>query len=84
MWFCCSFLCLVCIYCLLFIADIYDDVCSRIEPLGLDCECLGGGRILHVAADQKLEVYGYSMVSTLYYWPPHMYQRICDQRAGWC
>ncbi|XP_067951430.1 14 kDa phosphohistidine phosphatase-like isoform X2 [Watersipora subatra] len=42
-------------------ADIYDAASQRIEPLGLDCECLGGGRIQHAPNNKRLKVYGYSM-----------------------
>ena len=45
------------------LADIYDAVTQRIEPLGVDCECLGGGRILVTPSDKAINVYGYSMVS---------------------
>ena len=43
--------------------DIYDEVAPGIEPLGLDCECLGGGRILHDPDKKTLKVFGYSQVS---------------------
>lgn len=33
------------------------------QKKGLDCECLGGGRISHQSRDKKIHVYGYSMVS---------------------
>merc|ERR1711915_1137048 len=42
-------------------ADIYDRVTPEIEGKGLDCECVGGGRILHSPQEKSLEVYGYSM-----------------------
>ncbi|XP_046686805.1 sex-regulated protein janus-A-like [Homalodisca vitripennis] len=41
-------------------ADIYDEARSKIEPLGLDTECIGGGRINHDAAKKNILVYGYS------------------------
>lgn len=44
------------------VADIYDSVSERVEPLGLDCQCLGGGRILTSAANKTIEVFGYSIV----------------------
>ncbi|XP_068248965.1 14 kDa phosphohistidine phosphatase-like isoform X2 [Palaemon carinicauda] len=43
-----------------FHADVYDKVAPAIEKLGLDCECLGGGRILHDAEKKTIEVFGYS------------------------
>ncbi|KAF6022392.1 PHPT1 [Bugula neritina] len=42
-------------------ADIYDAECSKLEPIGLDCECLGGGRVLTNSAAKTINVYGYSM-----------------------
>jgi len=44
-----------------FHADIYDEVAGGIEGLGLDCECVGGGRIQHDSAQKTLHIYGYSM-----------------------
>jgi len=43
-------------------ADIYEEFCRKTEgPLGMDCQCRGGGRINHNAAEKKILVYGYSM-----------------------
>ncbi|KAF7696751.1 14 kDa phosphohistidine phosphatase [Silurus meridionalis] len=43
-------------------ADIYDKVSGELEREGgVDCECIGGGRIRHDSADKKIHVYGYSM-----------------------
>ncbi|XP_058614818.1 14 kDa phosphohistidine phosphatase [Onychostoma macrolepis] len=43
-------------------ADIYDRVAGELERGGgVDCECLGGGRIKHDSAAKKIHVYGYSM-----------------------
>lgn len=42
-------------------ADIYDRIDEELGKLGLDCECLGGGRILHKPAEKYIKVYGYSM-----------------------
>ncbi|XP_036385393.1 14 kDa phosphohistidine phosphatase [Megalops cyprinoides] len=43
-------------------ADIYDRVAAELEKGGgLDCECLGGGRIKHDSQAKKIHVYGYSM-----------------------
>ncbi|XP_064096129.1 14 kDa phosphohistidine phosphatase-like isoform X2 [Macrobrachium nipponense] len=43
-----------------FHSDVYDKVVPAIEKLGLDCECLGGGRILHDEEKKTIEVFGYS------------------------
>lgn len=53
------------IYCVsrIFSADIFDEVTPAIEEKGLDCECLGGGRIVHEANKKKIEIFGYSQVS---------------------
>ena len=43
-------------------ADIYEKTEEdELSKLGLDCECLGGGRILHKPDDKYIKVYGYSM-----------------------
>lgn len=42
-------------------ADIYDKVSGEMQKKGIDCECLGGGRISHQSQDKKIHVYGYSM-----------------------
>ncbi|XP_041916020.1 14 kDa phosphohistidine phosphatase [Alosa pseudoharengus] len=43
-------------------ADIYDKVSGELERAGgVDCECLGGGRIKHDSQAKKIHVYGYSM-----------------------
>lgn len=45
-------------------ADIYEEVSSALQPLGLDTECLGGGRIAHNPnAKPQIKVYGYSQVT---------------------
>lgn len=44
-------------------ADIYDEASGSIRALGLDTECLGGGRIEHFPDDKLLKVYGHSTVS---------------------
>ncbi|XP_045108675.1 14 kDa phosphohistidine phosphatase-like [Portunus trituberculatus] len=41
-------------------SDVYDRVTPNIERLGLDCECVGGGRIQHQASEGAIKVYGYS------------------------
>ncbi|KAL4218906.1 14 kDa phosphohistidine phosphatase [Mactra antiquata] len=43
-----------------FHADILDDVTPDIESSGLDCECVGGGRISHEPNKKKIEIFGYS------------------------
>lgn len=45
-----------------YLADIYDRVYPAIERKGLECECVGGGRILHKNDLKELTVYGYSQV----------------------
>ena len=43
-------------------ANIYDKTEEAVQALGLDSECVGGGRIQHDAAAKKILVYGYSQV----------------------
>ncbi|KAJ9587003.1 hypothetical protein L9F63_019400 [Diploptera punctata] len=43
-----------------FHGDIYDKTLEQVQALGLDSECVGGGRIKHEAANKKILVYGYS------------------------
>ncbi|XP_052789719.1 14 kDa phosphohistidine phosphatase-like isoform X2 [Mya arenaria] len=43
-----------------FHADIYDEIAPSIEERGLDCECIGGGRISHEPNKKKIEIFGYS------------------------
>lgn len=45
------------------VADIYEEVSSSLKALGLETECIGGGRINHNPYTKKLKVYGYSQVS---------------------
>lgn len=45
-----------------FTADIYDELSSSVDGLGLSTECLGGGRIAHQPEVKKIKVYGYSQV----------------------
>ncbi len=40
-------------------ADVYDETEEKIRHLGLDCQCLGGGRIQR--GQNVIKVYGYSM-----------------------
>uniref|UniRef100_U5EVH9 Sex-regulated protein janus-A n=1 Tax=Corethrella appendiculata TaxID=1370023 RepID=U5EVH9_9DIPT len=41
-------------------SDIYDEVSSSLQGLGLETECLGGGRIDHRPDLKQIKVYGYS------------------------
>lgn len=43
-----------------FHADIFEEIAPAIEDVGLDCECLGGGRIIHDPGKKKIEIFGYS------------------------
>lgn len=52
----------LCIYFLLVAADILDRVSPKFHQLGLEYECVGGGRIRHDSKNQKIHVYGYSVV----------------------
>ena len=45
-------------------ADIMDRVAPHFTELGLQYECVGGGRIKHSQSNKTLHVYGYSVVST--------------------
>lgn len=60
---CCLFFCKYTDVLIVFTADIYDEVNSSLQCLGLDSECLGGGRIEHYPDVKKLKVFGYSTVS---------------------
>ena len=42
-------------------ANAYDDEEELLRAKGLDCQCLGGGRILHEPDKKYIKVYGYSM-----------------------
>ena len=42
-------------------SDIMDRVAPRFTELGLQCECVGGGRIKHSQSNKTLHVYGYSV-----------------------
>ena len=54
------------LFVLYFLADIFDETAPAIEDAGLDCECVGGGRILHDSGKRKIEIYGHSQVSFSY------------------
>lgn len=43
-----------------FPADIYDEVSSSLAGLGLETECVGGGRIEHRPDLKRIKVYGHS------------------------
>ncbi|XP_054249480.1 14 kDa phosphohistidine phosphatase isoform X1 [Indicator indicator] len=42
-------------------ADIYERTAQELAQQGLDCECLGGGRLSHRPDEKKIHVYGYSV-----------------------
>jgi len=42
-------------------ADVYDVEEESLRDKGLDCQCLGGGRILHEKSRKYIKVYGYSV-----------------------
>lgn len=44
------------------LADIYERASTSCQGLGLDTECLGGGRIDHNPEAKRIKVYGYSQV----------------------
>lgn len=41
-------------------ANIYDKIEEEVRSIGLDAQCLGGGRIKHNPEKKALKVYGYS------------------------
>ncbi|XP_054030525.1 14 kDa phosphohistidine phosphatase isoform X2 [Dryobates pubescens] len=43
-------------------ADIYERTAQELAQQGLDCECLGGGRLSHRPDEKKIHVYGYSVL----------------------
>lgn len=45
---------------LIYLADIYERASTSCQGLGLDTECLGGGRIEHNPSAKLIKVYGYS------------------------
>ena len=54
---CTSCLCATCA------ADILDRVSPKFHELGLEYDCVGGGRIRHDSKEKKIHIYGYSVVS---------------------
>ena len=47
-------------------ADVYDKTESEVTSSGLDCECLGGGRIEHKPGEKYIKVTSY-LISTISY-----------------
>uniref|UniRef100_A0A6B2E4P8 Uncharacterized protein n=1 Tax=Phlebotomus kandelakii TaxID=1109342 RepID=A0A6B2E4P8_9DIPT len=43
-----------------FHSDIYDEVTELLQPLGLDSECLGGGKIEHRPDLKHIRIFSYS------------------------
>lgn len=49
----------------LLLADhIFEKVGPAVEALGLDCECLGGGKMEHNSQEKTIRVFGESTVSS--------------------
>lgn len=49
----------------LLLADhIFENVGPAVEALGLDCECLGGGKMEHNSQEKTIRVFGESTVSS--------------------
>ena len=44
-------------------ADIYDQVEEKLRDIGLDAQCLGGGRIIHKPREKYIKVYEDAIVS---------------------
>ena len=59
-------------------ADILDRVTPKLHELGVDYECVGGGRIRHNSNDKKIHIYGYSVVSPLLLSVVTIYSYQCD------
>lgn len=47
----------------LFTDHIFEKVNPAVEALGMECKCLGGGKIEHNNQEKKLRVFGESTVS---------------------
>ena len=43
---------------------IFEKVSPAMEALGMECKCLGGGKIEHNSQEKKLRVFGESTVSS--------------------
>jgi hypothetical protein len=48
----------------MFTADIFEDLENKMKGSGVSVWCVGGGRILHTAAQKNIKVFGYSQVSS--------------------
>lgn len=48
----------------LFTDHIFDKVSPAMEALGMECKCLGGGKIEHNSQGKKIRVFGESTVSS--------------------
>lgn len=46
---------------------IFDKMGPEMEALGLECECLGGGKMEHNSQDKNIRVFGESTVSLLWW-----------------
>lgn len=47
----------------LFVDHIFEKVKPAVEALGMECQCLGGGKIEHKSHEKKIRVFGESTVS---------------------
>lgn len=53
------------VYIFLFLTDhIFEKVNPALEALGMECKCLGGGKIEHDNKNKKIRVFGESTVSS--------------------
>lgn len=48
---------------MLFTDHIFEKVSPAIAALGMECKCLGGGKIEHNSKEKKIRVFGESTVS---------------------
>lgn len=48
---------------MLFTDHIFEKVSPAIAALGMECKCLGGGKIEHNSTEKKIRVFGESTVS---------------------
>ena len=51
-------------YFLLFKVEILDEFEKQVKDKNIECDCIGGGRILHEPETKHILVYGYSQVPT--------------------
>ena len=42
--------------------EILDEIESQLKGKNIECDCLGGGRILHEPESKHILIYGYSQV----------------------